>query len=49
MKRAMIQENIWELTEYALHTGLIEPADIAYTVNCLLELFELEEPDTKVI
>lgn len=39
----MIQENILELTEYALHTGLIKSADIVYTVNHLLELFGLDE------
>ncbi len=39
----MIQQNILELTEYALVTGLIEPEDQRYTINRLLELFALDE------
>ena len=39
----MIQKNILELTEYALDAGLIQPADKVYTINRLLELFELDE------
>ena len=39
----MIQENIFELTQYTLRTGLIKEADIVYTVNQLLELFGLDE------
>lgn len=45
----MIQENILELTEYALRVDLIKPADIVYTVNRLLELFGLDELDTNVV
>ena len=39
----MIQKNILELTQYALDAGLIRPADKVYTINRLLELFELDE------
>lgn len=39
----MIQNNILELTEYALRTGLIKESDKVYTVNRLMELFELDE------
>ena len=39
----MIQKNILELTQYALDAGLIQPADKVYTINRLLELFELDE------
>lgn len=45
----MIQQNILKLTEYALVTGLIEPADRRYTINCLLELFELDELDDDAV
>lgn len=45
----MIQQNILKLTEYALVTGLIEPEDKRYTINCLLELFELDELDDEVV
>ncbi len=41
----MITEKILALTEYGLATGLIEPADRIYTINRLLELFGLEEPE----
>ena len=41
----MIQENIKKLVAYGLKTGLIEEADITYTTNRLLELFELEEAE----
>ena len=41
----MIQERILELTEYGLATGLVEPADKQYTINRLLELFGLDEPE----
>ncbi len=44
----MIQERIFELAEYGLATGLIEPADQCFTVNRLLELFGLDEPDDAV-
>ncbi len=39
----MIQENILKLTDYGLATGLIQPEDKQYTINRLLELFELDE------
>ena len=39
----MIQKNILELTQYALDAGLIPPADKVYTVNRMLELFELDD------
>lgn len=39
----MIQEKILELAEYGLATGLIAPEDYRYTINRLLELFELDE------
>lgn len=39
----MIQENIRDLVTYGLVTGLVEPEDEIYTVNRLLELFELDE------
>ena len=41
----MIQKEILELIKYALHTGLIQPADTVYTINKLLELFEVNEMD----
>ncbi|MCM1146143.1 MAG: galactose-1-phosphate uridylyltransferase, partial [Lachnoclostridium sp.] len=47
----MIQTNIKKLVAYGLKTGLIEEADKIYTINRLLELFqldELEENDTDV-
>ncbi len=39
----MIQENILKLAEYGLVTGLIQPEDRQYTINRLLELFQLDE------
>ena len=39
----MIQENILELTEYGLATGLISADDRVYTINRLMELFEIDE------
>ena len=39
----MIQERILDLTDYALATGLIAPEDARYTINRLLELFQLDE------
>lgn len=38
----MIQKDIKALLTYALHTGLVEKADEIYTINRLLELFELD-------
>ena len=40
----MIRQNIRKLVKYGLLTGLIEKEDEIYTVNRLLELFELDEP-----
>lgn len=45
----MIQENILQLTEYALVTGLIGPEDKQYTINRLLELFRLDELEDEVL
>ena len=39
----MIQEKILELTEYGLVTGLAAPEDKRFTINRLLELFQLDE------
>ncbi len=44
----MIQERILELTEYGLVTGLIEPDDQVYTMNRLLELFEVDDIEDEV-
>jgi len=49
----MIQQYITALVNYGLETGLIHPEDKVYTVNRLLELFQLEEyeesdPDYKM-
>lgn len=39
----MIQEDIKRLTAYGILTGLVSKEDEVYTINRLLELFELEE------
>ena len=39
----MIQENILKLVKYAKATGLIEKEDEVYTINRLLELFEVDD------
>ena len=39
----MIQDNILDLVEYGLTTGLVEPADKIYTINRLLELMEVDD------
>jgi UDPglucose--hexose-1-phosphate uridylyltransferase len=44
----MIQERILELTEYGTVTGLIEQSDAIYTVNRLLELFEIDDIEDSV-
>ena len=44
----MIQENILDLVDYGLATGLVEPADKAYTINRLLELFEVDDIEDAV-
>ena len=41
----MITQNITDLVRYGVSSGLVDEADIIYTVNKLLELFELEEYD----
>lgn len=38
-----IQKNIRKLVEYGLQTGLIEETDKIYSINKLLELFQLDE------
>lgn len=45
----MIQNNILQLTEYGLVTGLIEPEDKIFTRNRLLELFQLDELEKEVV
>lgn len=45
----MIQERILELTEYGLVTGLVAEADKRYTINCLLELFQLDELEDEAV
>ncbi|MBQ8278222.1 MAG: UDP-glucose--hexose-1-phosphate uridylyltransferase [Roseburia sp.] len=45
----MIQERILELVEYGLVTGLVEPEDKVYTINRLLELFQLDEMEDEVL
>lgn len=45
----MIWERILELTDYGLATGLIKPEDKRYTVNRLLELFELEALEDEAV
>ena len=45
----MIQENILQLTEYALVTGLIQPEDKRYIINQLLELFQIDELEEVVV
>ena len=44
----MIQERILELTEYGLVTGLIAPEDKVFTINRLLELFEVDDIEDEV-
>ncbi len=41
----MITKNITDLVRYGVLAGLVDEADIIYTVNRLLELFGLEEYD----
>ena len=41
----MIQNDIRNLVAYGLETGLVLPEDEIYTVNRLLELFQLDEID----
>ena len=44
----MIQERIFELVKYGITTGLVEKADEVYTVNRLLELFEVDDIEDSV-
>ena len=44
----MIQERILELVDYGVTTGLVEPEDQVYTINCLMELFELDDIEDAV-
>ena len=44
----MIQEKILELTEYGLVTGLAAPEDKRFTINRLLELFQLDDLEDEV-
>lgn len=39
----MIQQQIRDLVQYGLATGLVDPADEIYTTNRLLELFQIED------
>ena len=48
-ENAVIQEKILELVEYGLVTGLVEPEDKVYTINRLLELFQLDEMEDEVL
>ncbi|MBD5457086.1 MAG: UDP-glucose--hexose-1-phosphate uridylyltransferase [Lachnospiraceae bacterium] len=41
----MIQENIIKLVSYGIANGLCSEADRVYTMNRLLELFELDSPE----
>ena len=43
----MIQQDIRKLVEYGLKTGLVKKEDEIYTVNRLLDLFELDEIEDK--
>ena len=45
----MIQERILDLVDYGLATGLIEQADTCFTVNRLLELFQIDELEDAVL
>lgn len=45
MSEIQIEKQILKLVDYALATGLIDPQDQTFTINRLLELFELDEID----
>ena len=49
MSGQTIEKNILDLTDYALATGLIDPLDTTYTINQLLEMFELDEIDAQLL
>ena len=38
---------ILRLVSYGLNTGLIEKEDTIYTINQLLDLYKMDEPDDK--
>lgn len=44
----MIQERILELTDYGMTTGLVEPEDRVYTINRLMELFQIDDIEDAV-
>ena len=45
----MIKERILELTEYGYVTGLVQEEDKVFTINQLLELFQLEDLEDEVV
>lgn len=45
----MIKERILELTEYGLVTGLVQEEDKIFTINRLMELFQLEDLEDEII
>ena len=49
MEQRMIEKNILKLVDYALATGLIDRLDVTFTINRLLELFELDEIDETLV
>ena len=44
----MIQERILELVEYGLVTGLLTEEDKIFTINALLELFQVDDIEDRV-
>lgn len=49
MEQRMIEKDILKLVDYALATGLIDRLDVTFTINRLLELFELDEIDETLV
>ena len=47
--KGMIQERILDLVEYARVTGLIEAEDERFSINRLLELFQVDELEDEVV
>ena len=47
--KGMIQERILDLVEYAKLTGLIEAEDERFSINRLLELFQLDELEDEAV
>ena len=47
--KGMIQERILDLVEYARVTGLIEAEDECFSINRLLELFQLDELEDEAV